>query len=361
MKTLILRLVVAAGLPLIFVGCASIGPPLPPSLELPKPPSDLRALRKGNTVTLTWTIPLRTTDRQTVTFMGPTRICRGLGTLAECGTPVDQMPAPAASEKAAIALGHKQSATYTGALPAAVDDPLQTVTYAVEVLNGDGRGAGLSNRVVVPAVKTPGPPEIAVQAVKDGVQVTWQIGSGLVANPSISYKLRLLRKASGETKSSVVTEIPVDINTAHGKLVDQRIEWEKTYKYRATVVTVISTAGKPDTQIEGADSTDAEVFAHDVFPPDTPGGVQAVFSAEASNNSIDLIWAPVSDADLAGYNVYRHEAGTTAVLLTAKPLTAPSYRDSNVSSGKDYFYSVSAVDVRGNESGKSAEAEERVP
>jgi hypothetical protein len=49
-------------LALIFVSlavlgaCGSPGEPLPPSLELARPVSDLRALRKGNTVILTSSI-----------------------------------------------------------------------------------------------------------------------------------------------------------------------------------------------------------------------------------------------------------------------------------------------------------------
>src|SRR4030088_441429 len=61
-----------------LTGCASVGPPLPPSLELPKPPNDLGAQRKGDRVLLTWTVPSVTTDRQRVRRPGPTWICRGL-------------------------------------------------------------------------------------------------------------------------------------------------------------------------------------------------------------------------------------------------------------------------------------------
>jgi hypothetical protein len=53
----------ALGAPLMFAACATIGPPQPPSLELPKPPSDLRAVRKGDRVILTWSAPSVTTDR----------------------------------------------------------------------------------------------------------------------------------------------------------------------------------------------------------------------------------------------------------------------------------------------------------
>src|ERR1035438_2866865 len=48
---------------------------------------------------------------------------------------------------------------------------------------------------------------------------------------------------------------------------------------------------------------------------------------------------------LAGYNVYRSEANGSTVKLNSELVKSPSYRDSAVSSGKTYVYSVSAVDL----------------
>src|SRR5580658_2311038 len=77
--------------PLVLLGCAAMGPPRPPSLELPKPPADLRAARKGDKVLLTWTVPVLTTDHQAVRSLGATRICRGSDPiLKECGTAVGE-------------------------------------------------------------------------------------------------------------------------------------------------------------------------------------------------------------------------------------------------------------------------------
>jgi len=89
--------------------------------------------------------------------------------------------------------------------------------------------------------------------------------------------------------------------------------------------------------------------------------LQAVASGPGQKTFIDLVWAPVSDVDLDGYNVYRHEEGSAAVKVNTEPLKTPAYRDASVVSGKSYFYSVSAVDVRGNESARSEEASEAVP
>jgi fibronectin type 3 domain-containing protein len=69
----------------------------------------------------------------------------------------------------------------------------------------------------------------------------------------------------------------------------------------------------------------------------------------------------VTDSDLAGYNVYRREKGEAAVKMNAELVKTPAYRDVQVAAGKKYFYAVSAVDVRGNESAQSEEASESVP
>ena len=77
----------------------------------------------------------------------------------------------------------------------------------------------------------------------------------------------------------------------------------------------------------------------------------------------------MTNADLAGYNVYRLEAGAETgsgagekmVKVNSELVKSPAYRDSAVESGKTYTYSVTAVDVRGNESGRSEETGEAVP
>src|SRR5215472_12970767 len=60
----------------LLAGCATPGPPLPPSLELPRPVMDLEATREGNRVLLTWTPPTETTDKLRIRHAGPTAICR---------------------------------------------------------------------------------------------------------------------------------------------------------------------------------------------------------------------------------------------------------------------------------------------
>jgi len=145
------------------------------------------------------------------------------------------------------------------------------------------------------------------------------------------------------------------------KMVDSNIEWEKTYGYRVGAVTILALADKPPLEVAGEDSSEIKVFADDIFPPAIPTGLQAVFSGPGQQPFVDLVWAPDSDADLAGYNIYRREDNGASEKLNADLVKTPAYRDARVSAGRTYLYSVSAVDARGNESQRSEEASEMVP
>jgi fibronectin type 3 domain-containing protein len=99
----------------------------------------------------------------------------------------------------------------------------------------------------------------------------------------------------------------------------------------------------------------------DTFPPGVPTGVQAVASGVGQKPFIDLTWAPNMESDLAGYNVLRREEGAEPVKINSELVKSPAFRDDKVAPGHRYFYSVSAVDLRGNESAHSVETSERVP
>ena len=348
-----------------LAGCASIGPPLPPSLELPHPPSDLRAARKGEKVTLTWTVPTRTTDRQSVRYLGKTLVCRSLtGTLAACGTPVAEAPPPHDFESRTKAGEKKLAASNVESLSswhldAKQRSPYATATYAVEVLNRAGRSGGLSNQVHVSLAETLAPPEdFAARLTREGVVLTWT-GQLALPYPQPAYFYRVFRRPEGSQQRTLIGQVAAGSRDL--SLTDQNFEWEKTYYYHADTLTVIAQTGKPDIAVEGDDTPEVKVVAHDVFPPAVPSGVQAVFSGSGQRPFIDLIWAPVSDSDLDGYNVYRHEEGQAAVKLNSELVKTPAFRDAQVKPGKKYSYSVSAVDLSGNESGRSEEAAESVP
>jgi len=366
----------------VMSGCASIGVPVPPSLELPKPPTDLRASRKGDKVYLSWSIPTKTTDHQNVRRPGPTRICRSLSAMmSQCDTPVGNVAPTKESTQAPHAPpNEKLEASFTDTLAPDLQNQNATrlATYAVEPMNLDARSAGLSNQVQVALAPTlPPPANFSAQVEPKEVRLTWAWTAPKDNSPATQYSCRIYRKLAD---NGAETRLP-DVACSELSDDDRTIEWQKTYEYRIAVVT-FATLQKgalpcernssdqgivaiPDciqvAEVQGDDSPPVKVFTNDIYPPAVPTGLQAVFSGPGQAPFIDLVWAPDLDADLAGYNVYRHEENGPPQKINRELVKTPSFRDTNLTQGKTYFYIVTAVDLRGNESARSDEASETVP
>jgi hypothetical protein len=351
-----------------LVGCGVPGVPKSPSLELPQPVSDLRAVRKGDKVYLAWTVPTESTDRLPIHQQEPTRICRSENaTINECTNPVGEVSEPQLADSSARKKGAQSSARIQGNYVDNIPPSLLAeysgvpIFYAVSVLNGRGRSAGISNTVNVSAGASEPPPSgFTAQVTAEGVVLSWSRITPAPEEPGLRYLCRVYRRAEGANQDTVAGEVAVDTSSVT-LLVDHSFEWEKTYLYRAAVVTLIHKEPQTETQFEGDDTPSIKIFAHDVFPPAVPSGVQAAFSGAGQQPFIDLIWAPNTDADLAGYNVFRHEANEEPMKINSELVKTPAFRDTNVVSGKNYFYSVSSIDVRGNESARSQNASETVP
>jgi hypothetical protein len=252
--------------------------------------------------------------------------------------------------------------TYTDQLSPSLElqSPTSNLSYAVSVLNSYRRSAGLSNQVQVPSAPTLGAPEnLAAHLSANGVELTW---NAVPSSPNVSgvkYEYRVYRRDVATNQDAVAGEIPVS-GDAGPSFLDTSFQWEKIYDYRLTVVTVVGRLDGPE-RVEGDDTSSVRVIAHDIFPPATPTGLQAVFSGPGQKPFMDLIWAGDSESDLAGYNVYRRNVGSEPVKINTELVKTPAFRDTNLTLAHQYFYSVSAVDARGNESSRSEEASETVP
>jgi hypothetical protein len=361
---------------LCLAACGTPGAPRPPSLELPRPAADLAATRQGDKITLTWTAPRETTDKQNIRHPGPVRICRGVNTTAMVQCPqVAELPAAPAVAKGA----KPEQRTYADTLPMNLQqqNPTGFATYALESLNGRGRSAGLSNHVEVPLAPTLPPPEKVVGSVTaQGPVIGWSVPLNeinLIMLPRatkqsspVAYDFRLYRR---DKQQPNVMPVAIPIENAYASpllpqpnenVLDPTAEWEHTYQYWVTVVTTVNARGGSQ-EVEGEASPIIEVFVHDVFPPAAPAGLQAVASGVGQPPFVDLTWAPNTEADLAGYNVYRRQAGQPPVKISTELVKAPAYRDREVTAGHNYFYAVTAVDLRGNESPRSDETSESLP
>jgi hypothetical protein len=347
-----------------FTGCGTPGAPQPPSLQLARPIDDLTASRKGNRVELDWTLQRKNTDRTLVRHLPAVNICRheGVGLMSTC-TVVAEVSAPKLAPQLKLKKTEEIPAIrmhYEDSLPPRLgeENPADFVTYAVEEINVHGRSAGLSNQVPIPVAPTiPAPGDLSAQVSADGVHISWTGPVPPEAPAGLSYRYRILRKPVGAPAYVVLADVEP---AANGSYLDKTFEWEQKYEYRITTITQVDSHGI-NTTVEGDDSRPVGVFTRDIYPPAQPVGLQAVFSSVGQKPFIDLTWAPNLESDLAGYNVFRRVGKAQFEKLNKQLVQTSSFRDENVDPGKKYTYSVSAVDLRGNESQRSTEASETVP
>jgi fibronectin type 3 domain-containing protein len=120
-------------------------------------------------------------------------------------------------------------------------------------------------------------------------------------------------------------------------------------KYTYYVSAVISN------EIESVPSETVSIMVADIFPPEIPANL-VCFKA---SDHLFLTWRPVIDTDFSHYRVYRRLPLNNEFLLVADNVTSTSYKDKDLRPGKTYFYVVTSVDAKGNESEYSNEVKEQ--
>ncbi len=349
----------------LLTGCGTPGSPLPPSLNLPDPVTDLAALRTGSRVSLTWTMPRRNTDKLPLKASIAVSICRreeaGSG-MADCASVGEVQLAP----------GLDGSFTDTLPVELAIGSP-RPLNYYVELKNRKGRSAGLSNAARVLAGQGPAPvTDLAAEVRKAGVVLHWAPGN---SGDTVRLRRTLLTPSAAKPHTGPLPQAPEPIeqnlivevksSAAGPQVLDKNITFGSTYEYRAQRLIRESVNGAT-IELDGELSAPIRVEALDVFPPAVPVGLAAVATASDTVSglqaSIDLSWQPNTEADLAGYEVYRREEAAPWERISGdQPLAGPAFHDAHVVPGHTYRYGVSAVDKGGRESGRSEEAREAVP
>ena len=343
-----------------LLGCGVPGAPLPPSADIPRFVGDLKAVRKGDAVTLTWTTPTETSDGELIRKPGKMLVQRAVRSGPNSDLvfqTISELPLqPTLKESRgdqATAKDNLTNVLHSGGADFAV--------YMVLAQGHNGKSFGLPNRVSVPLVPNlPPPQKISATPVPTGIMISWE-SSGpapTTANTQTQYVYKIMRRLQGAKEPVVVTQVKA--NDPANNFTDTGIEWEKSYQYWIVPVTLWQDGNRKG-EIEGDDSPVADVLAHDSFPPAVPTGLEAVYSPAAQNSFIDITWTANTEPDLAGYNVYRHTGNEQPVKINSELVKTPRFADPGVQPGMKYFYSVTAVDLRGNESGKSEETSETVP
>jgi len=371
-----LAAVLAAGL--LLAGCGMPGAPLPPSLNLPDPVTDLAATRTGDQVSLAWSMPRKNTDKLLLKGNVQVRVCRREGAADSCASAASLQLAPGADGAFSETLP-----------PALAAGTPRALTYFVELRNSKGRSAGLSNAAAVLAGGAPEPVDgLNAEVRKEGVVLHWSPVAQQPAAVAIRLHRRLLtpaadKKSTGQNgrltgplapppepvEQNLLVQTGEQAGRAPDRALDKDIRFGETYEYRAQRVARISLDGRT-LELDGQLSAPVRVEILNVFPPAVPAGLAAVAVGDENGgeSAIDLNWQPDTETDLAGYIVYRREgvaagegSGAWQRISPAQPLVGPGFHDAHVQAGHTYSYAVSAIDQGGHESARSAQAEETVP
>jgi hypothetical protein len=376
-----------AGLALV-VGCAAPGNPLPPTLNLPQlvNVSSLHAMRAGGEVRLSWTSPSQTTDKLPIRSAITAEICR------EDNVPTaplaNGMPNRCQSVAQIPVVPGASSAVDTLPSALASGEP-RLLAYRVQLRNASGRTAGASLPVFAVAGSAPPPlAEFSAEPGRVGIILHWKPASGQgevevdrtatpaaqpTAKPAPSRDSNLL--GSQKQPLDIRMRASVDEHAGDappqdpGGMIDRTVEFGRTYTYTAQRVRTVELSGQ-QLELRSQPSAALTFAVRDVFPPAAPTGLAAVPAfagdADAPRPAIDLVWEPNAEAGVAGYKIYRSEAGADAGASAwqragRELVTSPAWRDLAVTAGHRYAYRVTAVSTADRESQPSAPAEETAP
>ena len=359
-----------------LAGCASPGPPLPPTLNLPQIVSGtaLTATRIGDEVRLHWTTPTQSTDKLPIKGQVTAEICRQTGTSAKgTGTkPCKAVTRVEVTAGASDAVDKLPSTLTTG--------PARMLSYRVQLLNASGRTAGPSPAAFAVAGQALRPVQgFTGHSIRAGVLLHWSAANGAgrveldrtVLDPANGAGTAAERKSGlpGRQKQAAEARFSAsaDIGDAGGT-VDRTVEMGHSYSYTAQRVEAVELGGRA-LELRSVPTAELTFAVRDEFPPDVPSGLVAVpglaGEGEAQKPTIDLSWESNVDARVAGYRVYRREMGANNsgewARLGSQLVTTAAYRDLTVVAGHRYSYRVTAVSTSGNESVPSGEAVESAP
>ena len=302
---------------LMLTGCGAVGDPLPPLLDIPQPPTGLVAAQRGDKVVVSWPPPLLTTEnaKPRPDRLGPIKVYRLVLSDLQANPPDKHGKEFTAKEIKSLPPG---ATTFIDDVDPAWFN--HSVVYAVKMTNRRGQAADYSNVVPVAVLKVGPPPSFTTKVTEHAIELHWNGGG---------ESFRICRDG-------------VSLGDVTGSSFDDRqFEFDHPYVY-----TIRALAHNGNFTSESADSGPVKVIPLDTYPPAVPQAVRAV----AIEGVAEISWTPNTEADLAGYNVYR---GTTK--LSDKLIVNTVFRDTTP--GPSPRYTVTAVDTHNNESAHSQEVQ----
>jgi hypothetical protein len=349
-------------------GCGAPGDPVAPSPPVPIAVADLSAHQLGDGVALNFSLPSKTIRGEHLQQAPAIEILRG--ELKPDGSPnpksfrvIETVPGELAAKYQSD--DHTQIVTPIAPTENRAASGFDAV-FAVRTRASRKRTSADSNAVKIHVYPVPAPlGQLQSRITESAIDLSWQPVTKTAAGDPITVTEYHVYRGELDPKSYdpqitgpevrrekfAVPLAQLD-RSSDPRYSDQHFDFGKTYVY---IVRSATTVGKDATTLESSDSDPLILKPADTFPPSIPQGVVAasVENPESTppSQEIDLSWAISAEQDLAGYRVYRSETeGEKGSLVRQDLLLSPAYRDTSVASGHRYWYSVTAVDLSGNES-----------
>ncbi len=349
-----------------FSGCGAPGDPVPPSPTVPVAVSDLVAWQAGDGVELVFSLPARSVLGEKLGTAPAVEIVRG--SLKPDGARDPKSfrvvyTIPGAVVGNYLAAGHVRFSDPISPLETKAH-PGATYAYLVRTRLSTRRASADSNVVTARVFPVPQPvSSVRSQVTETAVNLTWPVPTQTSAGEPLSG-ISGYRVYRGEIDPHAPEPTSNDLSATHwisppallgpsttNSYSDAQFEFGKTYVY--AVRTVVRADGS---EIESDNSEPRTITPLDTFPPAPPQDLVAAVLPGATPSAfvVDLSWSSNLETDLAGYRVYRSEQeGARGQLITPDLLPVPAVRDRSVALGHRYWYTVTAVDRAGNESGPS--------
>jgi len=288
----------------LLSACGYVGPPMPPTLDIPVTISDFRAWEDGDNIEFQFTLPDKTTENLPLTSVRSIELR------------IDSTLVPLKVSKPGTVTAQVPVQAWVG----------KTVVMAVRATGPKGKASDWSNPAslaVIPPLATPSTPK--PENVLRGVELTWT-GTG--------PRYRIFRaEGDGQPQQLADSDGP--------RYLDETTSYGIRYRY---LVQAIASENQWSVLSDAA-----EITPVDTFPPVVTEGLSAVPTPQ----TIELAWTRNTETDFHGYNIFRSVDGAPFEEI-AHLIEVPTYSDSKIEAGKKYRYVVSAVDRTGNESARSS-------
>lgn len=342
---ILLALVLLSGL-----NCGKRKPPVPPTGRFLQR-AEATGFQRGSQVIISWKMPARNASDSNVQNIDRVDIYR----LAEpLSSPLTLSEEEFASRSVLLATVPVTEAdfslktlSYTDTLQFA--GQASRLRYAIRFVNTSGQKASFSKLLVIEAASkvAAAPASLSGFVSQDAVNLKWEPSSANAdgSMPANVIGYNVYRSDSSAATGKILNKTPV----TEVSYPDRYFEFDREYFYFVRAVSV----GANGIPLESSESNILRINPNDTFAPGAPTSI----TLAATPTTISIFFPTNPENDVKGYRIYRSTdlnlKKSDWPLLTPLLLEKNTFQDTDVESGKTYYYYLTATDKFNNVSDPS--------